>query len=132
MEKNNRLTCGAEMNEQCWFIHGIKYGNNLGGILKYHSEGSPSHVKFDWSRAVGKVMGFYHSHPSGLTGPSSRDDRTMGAWVISEGRPMICGIFCDGAQRAFLYYRGDGGRIACREIPAKVSGKKFFWGKLGG
>jgi hypothetical protein len=113
------------MNEQCWFIHGIRTPLGFMGVLRYHSEGSSYRVKFNWEKAVGKVIGFYHSHPSGFSDPSTRDDRTMSAWVISEGQPMICGIFCDGRQKTFLYQKGIDGRIVwpgivCREIPVKV------------
>jgi hypothetical protein len=114
------------MNEQCWFIYGIRFRNKLWGVLKYHSEGSSCQVKFDWAKAVGKVIGFYHSHPSGFTGPSSRDDRTMKAWVISEGKPMVCGIFCDGKYRTFLYQRGVKNKIFCSEIRAVVHGRRIF------
>jgi len=117
------------MNERCWFIHGIRIGNNkFAGFLKYHSVGSPAHVHFDWSKAVGKVIGFYHSHPSGISGPSARDHRTMKAWVISEGKPMICGIFCDGEYRTFLYFR-NGKEITCDEMKATVKGS-LFWGQF--
>jgi len=96
------------MNEQCWFIRGIQVHSHFIGILKYHSEGSPEHVSFDWTKATGsKTLGFYHSHPSGVINPSPRDDRTMKAWVISEGRSFICGIFCDGKARTFLYRKNS-------------------------
>ena len=114
------------MNEQCWFIHGIRIGNRFAGLLKYHSEGSPAHVSFDGSKAQGKVLGFYHSHPSGISSPSSRDDRTMKAWVICEGRPMICGIFCDGHQRSFLYFRNNRKEIVYKEVKSKVAGNIFL------
>ena len=115
------------MNEKCWFIHGWRTGNAIMGFLKYHSEGSPGWVKFDWAKAAGKVVGFYHSHPSGFTSPSGRDDRTMRAWVISEGKPMVCGIFCDGKYLTYLYERRKDG-IYCYEIRALLKGN-LFWAR---
>jgi hypothetical protein len=109
----------------------MRIGSYFMGTLKYHSEGSSCHVSFDWAKAAGgMVLGFYHSHPSGITSPSSRDDRTMKAWVISEGRPMVCGIFCDGKQKAFLYY-GKGKDFTCEQMVSHINGNIFFarWAK---
>jgi proteasome lid subunit RPN8/RPN11 len=71
--------------------------------------GEPASVEFDASWAMareesrGDVVGFYHTHPSGVTQPSRRDDRTMHAWVSSFGRPLLCLIEADRIARAFRY-----------------------------
>lgn len=111
------------MNEKCWFIRGFYVAGMWVGRLEYHSEGTSASVGFDWKKALsGRLLGFYHSHPSGLSSPSTRDDKTMSAWVRSEGRPMLCGIFCDGEQRCYVYDRGIRLSIGAREVPSKIVG----------
>lgn len=112
--------------EECWFIRGFKVGSYYFGKLEWHSKGSAASVDFDWEDAMrGNVLGFYHTHPGGFSTPSTRDDRTMTAWVTAEGRPLLCGIFTgrsEKSQRCYLYTKGGG----CREIRAKVVGNVFL------
>lgn len=57
----------------------------------------------DREEANGDVIGFYHTHPSGMPRPSQRDDRTMHAWVGSFGKPLLCAIEAEGKAAAYLY-----------------------------
>ena len=94
--------------EQCWLIYGIKTEKYYIGYLSYQGEGTLASVGFDWKKISDKkVLGFYHTHPSGLVGPSDRDDRTMGALVRAEGRPLLCGILAGKINRCFKYHRGS-------------------------
>ena len=109
------------MNEKCWFVRGIQIGDVYIGRLQYHSEGSLASVDFKWSEALGKsLLGFYHSHPGGVPCPSSRDDRTMRAWVKAEGRPMLCGIFSEGDQKCFLYYRTKTNEVWYKAMRSRI------------
>jgi hypothetical protein len=102
--------CGGlpsiEFKEQCWLIQGFQTKKHYVGILSYQGEGSIASVDFDWRKATSKkVLGFYHTHPSGLATPSDRDDRTMGALVRAEGRPLLCGILTDTTNNCYVYKR---------------------------
>lgn len=61
-----------------------------------HAEGSPGQVEFNWrlimdrEESHGDIVGFYHTHPQTVGCPSHRDYRTMGAWTVSFGRPLLC------------------------------------------
>ena len=94
--------------EECWFIYGLRLGTVYLGFLKYHSKGTSGSVDFDWHKALAPLfIGWYHSHPGQkfLT-PSDRDNRTMKSWIIGMFEPRLCGIFCDGEQRCYCYYKG--------------------------
>ena len=118
------------MNEQCWFIYGFRRENTWYGFLRHHSVGGPASVNFNWKKAANPlIIGFFHSHPSGMINPSNRDDRTMGAWVRSEGRSLICGIFSDDEKAAYLYYKGLNG-ITYTYLDVKLIGNIFI-GKWG-
>lgn len=113
--------------EECWFIYGKKIGPCWVGRLKYHSRGSAASVDFDWAQAMNpNIIGFYHSHPGGSPTPSTRDDRTMDAWVKTEGRPLLCGIFGYKNQQCYVYSRSDLGGIVCKNIKARIADKFFF------
>jgi proteasome lid subunit RPN8/RPN11 len=73
------------------------------------TRGTIASVAFDatWvlhrEEARSDVMGFFHTHPSGPPSPSSRDDRTMWAWVSSLGKPLLCIIEAHGESAAYRY-----------------------------
>lgn len=111
------------VNERCWFLFGKKIGKRYIGFLKYHSEGSPAQVAFNWAQASkDKLIGFLHTHPGGFPGPSARDDKTMKAWVRAEGKPLLCGIESDGVKRFFLYYKSYRKSIEAKQLSTKVIG----------
>jgi hypothetical protein len=97
----------AEFYEECWFIYGIRIGEFFLGFLKYHSKGDAGSVEFNWLKALNRFqIGWYHSHPGKkFLIPSDRDRRTMRSWILGKGKPLLCGIFCDGEQRCYLYQR---------------------------
>ena len=114
--------------EQCWLIKGFKTKTHYIGILSYQGEGDISSVDFDWRKATSKnILGFYHTHPSGLQTPSSRDDRTMSALVRAEGRPLLCGILTDDSNNCYVYKRAEDRTIEDVKLKsAKIIGWKFF------
>jgi hypothetical protein len=93
--------------EQCWFLYGIRLGRLYLGFLRYHSEGTAASVDFDWEKALSPLqMGWFHSHPGvKFLTPSSRDNKTMRGWVKARAKPLLCGIFCQGEQKCYCYYK---------------------------
>lgn len=113
--------------EECWFIYGKKIGSCWIGRLKYHSRGAAASVDFDWSLATNKnIIGFYHSHPGGCPEPSTRDDKTMSAWVRAEGRSLLCGIFGHRDHKCYVYRKNNHGNMVCFLINAKIVDNFFF------
>lgn len=94
--------------EYCWFIYGFKMMGYTIGHLSYQSKGTECSVEFDWSkifRNPKRFLGFLHTHPSGFKYPSDTDFKTMKGWVIALGRPVLCGIGCDGVTRMYLFQK---------------------------
>lgn len=95
--------------EQCWTLVGHRRGELWLARRMRKTSGKPASVEFDaaWTLAReesrGDVVGFYHTHPAGISEPSRRDDRTMHAWVGSFGRPLLCVIEAENIARAFRY-----------------------------
>jgi proteasome lid subunit RPN8/RPN11 len=91
--------------------------------------GDPSSVEFNakWvlerEESNGDVVGFYHTHPSGLPEPSKRDDRTMWAWVSSFGKPLLCVIESDRKVIAYQYFDDETAAAkvtACELLPRGI------------
>ena len=88
------------MVEQCWVL----LGERRGRVWYCHSHneisGERTFVQFDgpWvlerEESHGDVVGFLHTHPDGPAMPSQRDVRTMRAWCLSFGKPLVCLIDC--------------------------------------
>lgn len=114
--------------EQCWILKGKKFKNRYVGTLSYQGEGDMASVDFDWRKATStNVLGFYHTHPSGLQTPSTRDDRTMGALVRAEGRPLLCGILTEESDNCYVYKRLEDGTIGAIQLRnIRIIGRKFF------
>ncbi len=122
------------MNERCWVLTG-KFGDESGlwRIARTQKvEGKPHSVEADWSWALsreeasGDVVGFFHTHPSVLgTYPSSRDTRTMRAWCIALGKPLLC-VISDGDETSGYVYQPDHneGERVMRVAP---TGPDRFW-----
>ncbi len=95
--------------EQCWILIGRRQGSFWYARRTRPTSGNPSSVDFDadWvlerEESRGDVVGFFHTHPPGVPGPSDRDNRTMRAWVSAFGKPLLCLIETDRKVRACLY-----------------------------
>ncbi len=71
----------------------------------------------------GDVVGFYHTHPSGMSAPSQRDHRTMRAWVSSFGKSLLCLIEADKKVRAYHYLDDSSKGVAltaCELLPRGI------------
>ncbi len=96
-------------HERCWTLLGRRQGPFWHACRRRPTQGGPASVAFDpaWvierEESRGDVIGFYHTHPGGMPGPSQRDHRTMRAWVGSFGKPLLCLIEADGVVNAYLY-----------------------------
>lgn len=82
--------------EQCWVLLGERRGRIWLCHRERQEEGERASVRFDglWvlerEEAHGDVVGFLHTHPDGPASPSDRDLRTMRAWCLAFGKPLLC------------------------------------------
>jgi hypothetical protein len=93
------------LNERCWVLAGRYDAESHTWRVTAHREvsGRPSQVEADWAWALarederGDVVGFWHTHPAGAgRAPSPRDIRTMQAWCLALGKPLLCLISEEG------------------------------------
>jgi len=100
--------------EESAVIVGQHRGSIWHGRLRQPQVGSAASVEFDWAWVIrreerqGDVIGFYHTHPRGLTAPSDRDVRTMRAWVTCLGKPLLCLIRSGNALAGYIFLREGG------------------------
>ncbi len=103
----------TEESEEAGILVGSRKGGIWLGRLCRWEQGGAASVEFDWSWVLereerhGDVIGFWHTHPFGLAGPSRRDVRTMHAWVDCLGKPLLCLIEVPGKIAAYLYRTGE-------------------------
>jgi proteasome lid subunit RPN8/RPN11 len=78
------------------YLTGTRSGKVWTCRMHFLNRGSLVRVEFDWTKVIrreeafGDVLGFFHTHPRGLTRPSGRDVRTMQAWCDCFGKPLLC------------------------------------------
>lgn len=84
--------------EHMWVLLGEADGDLWHGRMVPMARGGPAQVSFDANEVIkreeeyGDVVGFLHTHPSFTSHYSSRDDRTMKAWCLCFGKPLVCCI----------------------------------------
>lgn len=112
--------------EHCWTLVGQRRGRLWQARLQQPTKGEPTRVAFDaaWvlarDEALGDVVGFYHTHPSGNPCPSQRDDRTMRSWCGALGKSLLCLIESDGEVNAYVYDDDEAAAsrlLACQRCP---------------
>jgi len=97
--------------EQCWTLLGARRGRVWFCRRVRRTSGERAAVRFDGLWALnreetrGDVVGFLHTHPDGPASPSARDVRTMRAWCLAFGKPLLCLIESPGGLNG---YRFDG------------------------
>ena len=107
--------------EHCWTLVGRRQGLFWYARRMRRREGEPHQVACDaqWTlereEQRGDAVGFYHTHPPGATALSSRDIRTMRAWVSAFGKPLLCLIECD---RQLAAYRFEDDESSGERLPA--------------
>lgn len=96
-------------NEKSWVLLGGVNENLWWGRMTKQTQGLPCSVEFnyDWTlyreETKGDVVGWLHTHPGMLAYPSSRDHRTMKAWVTCFGKPLVACIHGVDGLRAWWY-----------------------------
>lgn len=100
--------------EVAFVLLGERKGPIWHARMVWKRQGDEASVHFDGARVLareeqhGDVVGFFHTHPEGLTQPSVRDDRTMQAWSFSFGKPLLCVIGTSAGYRGWVYdYRWE-------------------------
>lgn len=103
----------------------------------FHKDGSPhlvvigidpctqknaTSVEFDyksvWDRedTYKDVVGFYHTHPSGLNSMSQIDIDTMTQWVRCLGKDLVCLIETEEQINGWLFTKSDTNKITYQEL----------------
>jgi len=113
--------------EICYIMLGKQGAYFIGdvyrGRLVKKVTGRPTSVKFDgqWvlerEERKGDVVGFWHTHPDGTLKPSTRDRKTMRAWVRCFGKPLLCVIQNPSHEVAYLVF------------PVKHKRWRFVWSR---
>lgn len=94
--------------------------------------GQPCQVSFD-PQVIEKredekhdVVGFYHTHPQFFADPSGRDYKTMMAWTVAFGKPLVCCIRGVDGLKAHWFVDDETPHITCWMI--KVRG--WYFGRI--
>jgi len=103
--------------ERCWTLVGTYENGAWRAAKRRRISGKPASVEVDWEWTLkreekrGDVVGFAHTHPSGAgTTPSERDLRTLRAWRIALGKPLLM-LIEDGASIAGYVLQCDDGEL---------------------
>jgi hypothetical protein len=100
--------------ERCWVLVGGQLEEGTWRMRRRQRvEGNPASVEAQWEWALkreettGDVLGFFHTHPAGFgTSPSRRDIRTMQAWCLAFGKPLLC-LIAEGSQVSGYIFADD-------------------------
>ena len=101
------------MPEHCWTLIGER--DRARGTYRVRavreSSGEAARVQADWAWSLkreekeGDVQGFFHTHPPrGGVEPSPTDIRSMQAWTLALGKPLLCLIAEEGSLAAAAGY----------------------------
>ncbi|MGD2269587.1 MAG: Mov34/MPN/PAD-1 family protein [Desulfobacterales bacterium] len=91
------------------YLSGTRQRNTWTCRMHFLGRGSAARVEFNWKKVLqreetsGDVIGFFHTHPQGLTRPSRRDIKTMRAWCDCLGKPLLCIIGIPYADDTEIY-----------------------------
>jgi len=94
----------------------------------YCTQHMSAEVKFDYQKVYDRedtyhdVVGFYHTHPSGMQNMSGIDVETMRQWVTCLGKSLICIIETDESLNAWMFVKDDNaeGGITVKDIQANT------------
>ncbi len=95
--------------EECWTLLGERRGGIWLARRERRTSGERTRVQFDgaWvlarEEARGDVVGFLHTHPDGPDAMSPRDVRTMRAWCLAFGKPLLCLIDSPNGLQGFRF-----------------------------
>lgn len=102
--------------------------------INFYTQENPGAVEFDHNAVFERedkyhdIVGFYHTHPSGLNRMSSVDIQTMIQWVNCLGKSLICAIETEEQLNAWLFYKDDG-KVIYRQVIANTNNdvNYSFW-----
>jgi proteasome lid subunit RPN8/RPN11 len=95
--------------ERCWVLLGERRGRTWLCRRARPERGDRASVRFDGLWVLGReedrgdVVGFLHTHPDGPATPSTRDVRTMRAWCLAFGKPLLCLIDSPAGLRGYRF-----------------------------
>ncbi len=123
------------MPERCWTLVGV-HDRAKGAFLVsmvQETAGGEAQVEADWAWSLrreeeeGDVQGFFHTHlPGAGTKPSGTDVRSMQAWVLALGKPLLCLIAEEDSAAqpsAYLFEEGSGEGVMKVVLPSLRDGK---------
>lgn len=89
--------------------------------IDHYTQVNPSSVQFDYASIYKRedkyhdIVGFYHTHPSGMNCMSSIDIETMKQWVGCLGKSLVCLIETEEQINGWAFVK-DGDEITHRPI----------------
>jgi len=116
---NFHETCKVLVNTETAYRDGAPH-LLVTGIGSY-TQGLAGSVEFDYEDVYMRednyndVVGFYHTHPSGLNQMSPTDVQTMTQWVSCLGKSLICLIETDEQINGWMFIKSEH-EITCREV----------------
>ncbi len=123
------------MLERCWTLVGA-HDRGTGTFLVTtvrETAGGEARVEADWVWSLrreeqeGDVQGFFHTHLPGMgTKPSATDIRSMQAWTLALGKPLLCLIAEENVMEepsGYLFEEGCGEGIMKIVLPSLRDGK---------
>lgn len=90
--------------------------------INFYTQENPVSVEFDYKAAFDRedryndIVGFYHTHPSGINRMSQIDIDTMIQWVSCLGKSLICIIETEEKKNGWLFSKDESGKISYREV----------------
>lgn len=125
------------MNENCWVLVGGWEEDIWWGKRVKPTEGTPVSVNFSAEYVIQRdtnhkdIVGFIHTHPGMTAHYSSRDKRTMEAWTLALGKPLVCCIQGIDGLRAWWFLDDESDPIeyqvkSLRGLVFGVTPEEFF------
>lgn len=90
--------------------------------INFYTQENPVSVEFDYKAAFDRedkyndIVGFYHTHPSGMNRMSQIDIDTMTQWVKCLGKSLICVIETEEKKNGWLFSKDEAGNVSYREV----------------
>jgi JAB domain-containing protein similar to deubiquitination enzymes len=90
--------------------------------IDFYTQKNPVAVEFDYAKVYGRedkyhdIVGFYHTHPSGMNRMSQTDVNTMVQWVKCLGKTLLCLIETDQKVNGWLFTKDDKGEVTYRDV----------------
>lgn len=97
---------------------------------EHYTQENTASVEFDYQRVYDmedqfhNVVGFYHTHPSGMNYMSQIDMETMSQWSKCLGKSLLCVIETKEKLNAWVALR-DGGDVVFKEV--EIFGRKNYY-----